>query len=97
MRFRVLDCGSGFEPETFQIRNQKDIHSPQRYPYESVSLEFRARKNVILCHVTDRQKKITLIYILVLEFTPVIFEVLMSLNVIASRVMTSCRIVNTDH
>jgi hypothetical protein len=57
MRFRVLDCGSGFEPETFQIRNQKYIHSPRLYPYESVSLEFRAPTNIILCHVTDRQKR----------------------------------------
>ena len=76
---------------------KKGIHSPQRYPYERVSFEFRAGTNVILCHGTDRQREITLIYILVLEFIPVRSEVLMSFNVVAFRDMILCRMVNTDH
>ena len=47
--------------------------------------------------MTDRQKEITFICIIVLEFIPVRLEVLMSLNTVAFRDMMSCRMVNNDH
>jgi hypothetical protein len=89
----ALDCGPEFEPQT---STTQELYPPHLYSRRSISPEFHARRNAIHRRVTDRQKEITLSYIRVLGFTPARAQDLMSVNITASRAMTSCILAHTD-